>query len=541
MMRSISTAAATFAAVLGLVSCSGNSSQDMQVSRTENLRLGAPSRVAPVLTSQSLSSRAGLPSPSSLRSSSAIVQYSQLGSEYNASIPGATVDGSSLALASAAGQYSWGIWQFGFAQDATGCVVTTALDSGEEVWCAVSDFVTNSWAIYGPITDSVTNLDLSVRDFARPGNGDLFIAVLSYDGDSIGVESLDLILDVTGGARDVDASGGYTSMVLVEGRPAIAYYEQENDDLRYVRAGDPFGQTWGPSQIVDAEGDTGLFASMLVIDGNPAIAYHNTTDNELRYVRATDAIGDNWGAPKILAGSGADSDGEYCCLAVVNGQPAVAFYDEGNGSLRYVRSSDAQGGSWPASVQLDANNNCGQYPSLAEVSGAPAIAYEAGGSADLRFIRAMDADGSTWALPQDLDTEHNAGLHNTLLMVNGRPAISFYDSSDSALRYMRSNDATGSSWPAAITLDGLDDDRGSFCSMQLVDGVPAISYHSGLWGDLRYISALDVDGASWGTGVILDESAVLTGKYTSLAVVAGHPAVSYFDQTNGKLRYIWGF
>ncbi|MCC7476908.1 hypothetical protein IT575_00495 [bacterium] len=491
---------------------------------------------------QQLDAGRGLPPLSQLRGSSALVQYTLLGSEYSASIPGTSLDGNSLVLSSSAGQYSWGIWHFGFAQDATDCVVTMNSSNSGAAWFAVSDFVTNSWAIYGPVSDPQISLDLSVRDFARPGNGDLFIAALSYDGDNINIEQLDLILDVTGGARDVNFSGGYTSMLLVQGRPAIAFYEQNADDLCYIRAGDPFGATWGQSQIVDAFEETGLFNSMQIVDGNPAIAYHNTTSDELRYVRASDPLGDSWGSPEILAGSGSDIMGEFCSLAVIDGRPAVSFNDNGSGTLRYVRANDATGDDWPASILLDNNGNCGVYTSLAVVSGSPAIAYRAGGPADLRFIRAADSTGDTWNPAQELDTENNAGFHNTLLVVNGRPAIAHYDIGFSALMYLRANDETGSSWPAqSLLLDGADDDRGSYGSMAILDGVPAISYHSGIFGDLRFIKANDADGSSWGEGVILDESSVITGRDTSLVVVAGHAAISYFDLTNGQLRYIWGF
>jgi hypothetical protein len=92
-----------------------------------------------------------------------------------------------------------------------------------------------------------------------------------------------------------------------------------------------------------------------------------------------------------------------------------------------------------------------------------------------------------------------------------------------------------------VLLDGLEDDIGDYCSLAVIEGNPAISYHSGIFGDLRYIRSNDIDGSTWAQALLLDESSVITGRDTCLVETAGYPAISYFDQTNGQLRYTWGF
>ena len=48
--------------------------------------------------------------------------------------------------------------------------------------------------------------------------------------------------------------------------------------------------------------------------------------------------------------------------------------------------------------------------------------------------------------------------------------------------------------------------------------------------------ASDADGAAWSTPVAVDTGAY-AGRFASLAVVNGHPAISYYDQFSSVLRY----
>jgi hypothetical protein len=76
---------------------------------------------------------------------------------------------------------------------------------------------------------------------------------------------------------------------------------------------------------------------MVIAGGNPAISYYDAINGTLRYVRATDANGTNWAAPNDWD---TGSVGQYASLAIVNGTPAISYYDNSNADLKYVRSSN---------------------------------------------------------------------------------------------------------------------------------------------------------------------------------------------------------
>lgn len=90
-----------------------------------------------------------------------------------------------------------------------------------------------------------------------------------------------------------DIIGLTSSLQTINGRPAVSYLGPLSaQTLKYVRALDADGNTWGPPLTVDPQG--GQFTSMAVVEGRPAIGYFVLATKELRYVRANDANGDTW-------------------------------------------------------------------------------------------------------------------------------------------------------------------------------------------------------------------------------------------------------
>jgi hypothetical protein len=97
--------------------------------------------------------------------------------------------------------------------------------------------------------------------------------------------------------------------------------------LRYVRADDDIGNTWGQPQTLDNEnGPKNWPPSLAVINGRPAIAYDaappDSVDFDIRYLRARDSAGSSWGSPVKL------DDGFCCSLKEFNGWPAIAYFSK---------------------------------------------------------------------------------------------------------------------------------------------------------------------------------------------------------------------
>ncbi|RYD94528.1 MAG: exo-alpha-sialidase, partial [Sphingobacteriales bacterium] len=349
-------------------------------------------------------------------------------------------------------------------------------------------------------------------------------------------------IDTTGvPASDIDPAGAnvgqHISSASINGLPAAAYFDATNGDLKYNRAIDIDGINWNAPTVVAAPAATsvGLYTSLQQVNGRPAISYFDDTNDDLKYVRALDANGTTWGIPVTVEGL-VTNVGLYSSMFVVNGMPAIAYYDDGNDDLKYVRALDANGTTWGTPVTLDATGNTGQFTSLKIVNGMPAVVYYDVSNGDLRYIRATNVNGTTWAAPITLDATNNQGQYASLEIVNGNPAVSYHDATGLDLRYIRATDANGTAWAAPVTPIALNT-TGQFTSLKVINGNPAISYYDATALDLKYIRATDINGTTWG----VERTAEATGnkgQYSNLMIVNGNPAIVYYDVNNNNARFI---
>jgi hypothetical protein len=295
--------------------------------------------------------------------------------------------------------------------------------------------------------------------------------------------------------------------------------------------------TGSPSVNPDPANNKGLYNSGAIVNGRPAISYYDVSNGDLRYVRALDPSGASWGTPVTVAGAGINA-GQYTSLVVVNGNPAISYYDVTNGDLKYVRATNANGTTWGAPVTVEGLGNIGQYTSLAIVNGNPAISYYDVTNTNLKYIRAADVNGAAWAAAVTVEASAgNVGQFTSLAVVNGNPAISYYDFTNTDLKYIRANDVNGAGWGAIITVEPTINNVGQYSSLKVINGNPAISYYSAAGADLRYVRANDVNGTAWGAAIAVTTAGNI-GQFTSLALVNGNPAISYYDAINGDLKYV---
>lgn len=324
--------------------------------------------------------------------------------------------------------------------------------------------------------------------------------------------------------------GTHSKTIIVNGLPAIAYYDIANGDLLYMRANDVNGTSWGFSTIIDTIGNVGMQLSIAIVNGNPAIAYYDNTNGNLKYVRATDANGTTWGTPIAIDTTG--NVGQFSSLCVVNGNPAISYYDATGQALKYVRATDADGSVWGSPQTLESGNNRGRQTSMCIVNGNPAIGYIGFSTfVTFSFIRANDPNGSTWGSSRPVIA--STGGTRTMTVVNGKPAAVTLTSG--SITYIQALDVNGSSWPSsAITVEVIG---AAEPTLSIVDGNPAIAYYALSAADLKYSRANDANGSSWQSpATVLSAGSI--GRFPNLCVVNGNPAISSYDVTNGRLNFV---
>jgi hypothetical protein len=293
------------------------------------------------------------------------------------------------------------------------------------------------------------------------------ISIAVYSGSSLGSLSL---LACSMGERNavaLDLSGGTTYVIQLE--------NDEDAETEGVVRAEYAGMIRGMSQTVDLDGDgtstdVGLTSSAALIDGiRPAIAYYDITNRELRFAERN--AGGVWSDVLVDAdGDGTSTKvGEWMSLSILsNGQPAIAYYDNTNKELRFAERN--AGGVW-SDVLVDADGDgtstmVGSQMSLIILSnGQPAIAYYDNTNSELRF--AERNAGGVWSdvlVDADGDgTSSSVGEYLDAILFDGSPILAFADAANTEMRLA---ERSGAVWSdslvlGSLPLNGGDDTEGA--------------------------------------------------------------------------------
>ena len=144
-------------------------------------------------------------------------------------------------------------------------------------------------------------------------------------------------------------------LALLNGYPTIAYYDYDNGDLKVAQANDIYGVTWDTPITVLTNDDVGSAVYLTTVQGKAAISYENSTQQTLMYIQSADPQGTIWGNEPITVTTNVDIL-KNTVMLVVNGYPAIAYYDYISKNVYYVRANDITGSSWNAPI-LIANGN----------------------------------------------------------------------------------------------------------------------------------------------------------------------------------------
>ncbi|MBN2081339.1 PKD domain-containing protein [bacterium] len=340
----------------------------------------------------------------------------------------------------------------------------------------------------------------------------------------------------TAGGENSDAP-----LTIVDGRPAFAYCDYTTFDLRFAYSSTADGAAaadW-TTVLVDETGNVGRYPSLAVIKGNPAIAYHDESNSNLKYARsntATGASATDW--TQIVTADATASTGTYASLATVAGNPAIAYYDNTDTALKYSRSSTPTGsasGDWAGYFIVDTATDVGRYASLAVVDGNPAIAYMDTNNSALKYARASTNTGALagdWSTVLEIDNAGTVGYNARLRIVAGTPAIAYTDLSSNAIKFARAVTAAGEDvddWEQIVFVAiGTNDLTNS--ALGIVNGHPAVTYRDNMENRLRYIRSTTATGGSeadWTDAHLLGDC----DRDTCVTEVNGKPAIVYYVWT----------
>jgi hypothetical protein len=200
-------------------------------------------------------------------------------------------------------------------------------------------------------------------------------------------------------------SVGDQSIGLVNGRPAIAYIDFDDNEVNYAVFD---GIDWQIT-TVDADGAP-RNPSLTVINGVPFLAYDaQSPSSETREIRRAQLNVVQWLIDTV------DTDGREPSIAQVGASGvSIAFRGDSTGHIKYATFD---GMEWRTEI---VDGNVFSPPILADVEGQPAIAY----LVDERAIHYAWIDGDNWqvaVLIEDEDAITNLGLDS----FGDKPMISF--------------------------------------------------------------------------------------------------------------------
>lgn len=191
---------------------------------------------------------------------------------------------------------------------------------------------------------------------------------------------------------------------------------------------------------------------------------------------------------------------------------------------------------------VDATGDVGAYPSMRLNAGRPVISYQDVGNGDLKLATCTsgcDTPTPAWVITT-IDSSGNAGAMNSMQLNNGNPVVSYYDwtNEDLKLATCTANCASSSPSWVIVTVDSAGD-VGRLSSLQLNNGNPVISYFDQTNGRLKLATCTAncaTSSPTWLITVVDSTSSALTGWDTSLQLNGGNPVISYHDRGNGTLR-----
>ncbi|MCK6641676.1 MAG: T9SS type A sorting domain-containing protein [Bacteroidia bacterium] len=322
--------------------------------------------------------------------------------------------------------------------------------------------------------------------------------------------------------------GQYNSVAIVNGKPAISFYDRIHFNLCYVQAADSTGTNWNDIVVVDDIHNVGLHTSLCVVDGYPAITYYDASYQRLLYTRALDSNGVSWSAPVIIHDDWYPADmGQYSNLFIANGNPAVLYLDMSVMNIMYCRANDATGSSWSTPISLPVGSGNFTELKYCPSNGNPGLFYIETTTDQIFYISASDPNGNFWNSFYQVTGTGSSAEQLSACTVAGYPAVAFYDSFESSLKYRQATSYVGSSWLPTVILDSAGT-VGMWPSIINTGSQVMIGYTQGNNVNFKIISSTNASASAWNSPVI--NPGTFNGVANlNLININGRPGAVYID------------
>jgi hypothetical protein len=297
-----------------------------------------------------------------------------------------------------------------------------------------------------------------------------------------------------------DAGLGSSLKIGPDGRRYVTYWELQTDGLRFATCPPTSSCTAAADWVkttIDPGGPGSVYTTLaLNPDGGKEVAYRGTSGGQvdLRYAVCHSGCGQaaNW-FRVILDQTGLGFGGTITSLTIGgDGRRHLTYFHGGDEELRYATCASNCTNALMWQKSLIDGDGAGLHSSfvLAGPFGLRHVSYYNPRTGDLTYARCGSncTAARSWKKVTVASTG-DIGLYPSLAVEpNLRVHLSFYGSSGTALYYATcaTNCFTASSWSKSV-LDGLSAAVGEHPSLAVRDGVVEISYYDHTNGDLRYL------------------------------------------------------
>lgn len=334
--------------------------------------------------------------------------------------------------------------------------------------------------------------------------------------------------------------GEFTSITIgADGLPVISYYDSLNSRLKVAKCGNAACSAGNTLAPVDSTASVGEYSSITIgTDGLPVISYYDNTNGDLKVAKCVNAA--CTGTSTITTVDSTGNVGQYSSLAIgIDGLPVISYYDVTNQSLKVAKCINAACTGTSTLTTVDSSEG---HTSIAiGADGIPVISYLSKSVEptfyDLKVVKCINANCTTTFI-STVDSAFDVGFYSSITIgTDGLPVISYYDGTTPAFKTAQCSNAACTGTSIITVVPGSGAFEGQYTSITIgADGLPVISSYYATNQILRVVKCANTACTASGALSTVDATGNV-GQYTSITIGAdGLPVISYFDQTNGKLK-----